>query len=200
MTKLTKNKKRLKYGEIVDLLLEGLANNMIEGWRWMPDRCQMPVILGDLIKYVLEVKRKKIEEGRLKNTIKDLERRDVLLIEEKKDKAYVYLQEKGRKKVVEYSLKLILDFKRKKKKWDGRWFIVFFDVPEIQRNKRDYLRKFLKRLGFYPYQQSVYIFPYECGKEMAFIKKMIEGAKYISYIVAEKIEEEEKVKRFFNLP
>lgn len=199
MTKANKNKKRLGYGEIVNLVLEGLANNMIEGWRWMPDRCQLPVTLGYLIKYILEVKRKKIKEERVKSTIKDLERRNVLLIEEKDDKAYVYLQEKGKRKVVEYSLKLLLDFKRKKKKWDGKWFLVFFDVPEIQRSKRDYLRKFLKQLGFYPYQQSVYIFPYECGKEMVFIKKIVEGAKYIRYIIAEKIEEEERIKRFFNL-
>jgi CRISPR-associated endonuclease Cas2 len=92
-----------------------------------------------------------------------------------------------------------LDFKKKNKKWDGRWFMVFFDVPEIQRNKREYLRRYLKELGFYQYQKSVYIFPYECEKEVALIKKIVEGAKYMKYIIAERIEEEDKIKRYFNL-
>ncbi|GIW64729.1 MAG: hypothetical protein KatS3mg092_0662 [Patescibacteria group bacterium] len=87
----------------------------------------------------------------------------------------------------------------KKEKWDGKWFMVFFDVPEIQRIKRDYLRKFLKKIGFYQYQESVYIFPYECEKEISLIKKIVEGAKYMKYIIAEKIEDEEKIRRFFGV-
>lgn len=95
---------------------------------------------------------------------------------------------------------MLLDFKKKKKVWDGKWFLVFFDVPEIERNKRNYLRQYLKKIGFYQYQQSVYLFPYECEKEVALIKKIMEGAKYMKYIIAEKIEDEEMAKRFFNLP
>ena len=39
-----------------------------------------------------------------------------------------------------------------------------FDVPEEERNKRYYLKTFLKE-WFYQYQQSVYVFPYECEKK-----------------------------------
>jgi len=92
-----------------------------------------------------------------------------------------------------------LEFKKKNKQWNGKWFFVFFDVPETQKNKRDYLRKFLIKLGFFPYQKSVYIFPYECEKEVELIKKIVEGAKYMKYIVAEKIEDETKVKDYFKL-
>ena len=77
--------------------------------------------------------------------------------------------------------------------------MVFFDVPEIQRNKRDYLRKFLNKIGFYRYQKSVYIFPYECEEEINLIKKIVEGAKYMKYIIAEKIEDEDAIKTFFKL-
>ena len=80
---------------------------------------------------------------------------------------------------------------------NGFWF--FFDVPEIQRNKRDYLRDYLQKIGFYRYQQSVYIFPYECEKEINLIKKIVEGAKYLNYVIAEKIEGENKMKEYFKL-
>lgn len=72
-------------------------------------------------------------------------------------------------------------------------------MPEAQRNKRDYLRKFLIKLGFYQYQKSVYLFPYECEKEVSLIKKIVEGAKYMKYIIAEKIEDELSAKEYFKL-
>ena len=92
-----------------------------------------------------------------------------------------------------------MDFKRREKKWPGKWFLVFFDVPEKQRNKRDYLRKYLQDIGFYRYQQSVYLFPYECKKEIDLIKKIVEAAKYTSYIIADEIENENQAKIFFGL-
>ena len=87
----------------------------------------------------------------------------------------------------------------KKKKWNGKWFLVFFDVPESQRVKRDYLRKFLQQMGFFRYQKSVYLFPYECEEEVKLIKKIVEAAKYMKYIIAEKIEDESVAKTFFRL-
>jgi len=126
-------------------------------------------------------------------------KKDILNLQEKNGKVTVYLKNENHPKIIEYSIKSLLDFKRKEKKWNGKWFFVFFDVPEIQRNKRNYLRKFLIKLGFYPYQKSVYIFPYECEREVELIKKIVEGAKYIKYIIAEKIEEETDAKEYFKL-
>jgi CRISPR-associated endonuclease Cas2 len=77
--------------------------------------------------------------------------------------------------------------------------MVVFDVPEIERKKRNYLRGFLREIGFYPYNQSVYVYPYECEKEIALIKKIVEGGKYISYIIAERLEKEDQLKIFFGL-
>src|SRR3989338_2292398 len=129
---------------------------------------------------------------------KHRELREIVSIEKKGDQVLVRL--KGWiPTVLKYSLKSLMDFKRREKKWPGKWFLVFFDVPEKQRNKRDYLRSFLKDVGFYPYQQSVYIFPYECEEEIKLIKQIVESAKYLSYIVAERIEFEAEAKRHFNL-
>lgn len=192
-------KKRLKYGGVVDLIFDALADGLIEGWKNMPTRSQLPVALGYLIKYILEVKNKKIGKDKIKRTIKELEKRKVLYLEKKDDKILVHLEDKGQKKVIEHSIKLLLDFKKKEKKWNGKWFLVFFDIPEIQRNKRDHLRKFLKNLGFYQFQLSVYLFPYECEREVELIKQIVEGAKYMKYIIADKFEDEDKAKVFFNL-
>jgi len=183
----------------VDLILEALADGMIEGWQNFPARYRLPVLLGQIIKYILVIKKQRVSERKIRLALKGLERRKILNIKKKDDKVYIYVQEKGKMRVVKYSLKLLLDYKQKKKCFDGRWFLVFFDVPEAQRIKRDSLRKFLKGLGFYQYQQSVYIFPYECREEVRLIKKIVEGAKYMKYIIAEEIEEEAMIKSFFHL-
>ena len=150
-------------------------------------------------KTLKEVKNLNVEEEKIKRSLKSLERKEIIDLEEKGNEVFVRLKDKNNLTVIKYSTKALLDFKRKEKNWNGKWFLVFFDVPEIQRNKRNYLRKFLVDIGFHQYQKSIYIFPYECEKEIALIKKIVEGAKYMKYIIAEKIEDEKTVKSFFKL-
>ena len=51
-------------------------------------------------------------------------------------------------------------YKPKKRKWDGRWRMIIFDVPEKKRRYRDYLRQMLKTLGFKELQKSTWVTPY----------------------------------------
>lgn len=44
--------------------------------------------------------------------------------------------------------------------WDGRIYLVTYDIPEYLRNQRDILRRFLVRIGCKPLQESVYLTPY----------------------------------------
>ena len=196
--KLTKKgEKKMKYGETVDLVLEAIADNLIKAKSYPSP--SLPVVLGYILKYILEVKKQNIKKEKINRTLQALEKRDVIWMEKKDKEVLVYLKDKGQNKVAKYSLKLLLDFKLKKKKWNGKWFLVFFDVPESQRVKRDYLRKYLQQMGFYRYQKSVYLFPYECEEEVKLIKKIVEAAKYMKYIIAEKIEDESVAKTFFRL-
>ncbi|MBI4449559.1 hypothetical protein HY634_00710 [Candidatus Uhrbacteria bacterium] len=57
-----------------------------------------------------------------------------------------------------------------RKRWDGKWRLVVFDVPEKRRHLRDHLRTYLKRLGFYPLQQSAWLFPYPCEDVVRLMK------------------------------
>lgn len=193
-------KKKIKYGEIVKGIFYYFANAIAQtyeiGSRRKPDIFTfLDWLVEDINKYL----NKKIEKNTLSRTIKRLAKRDILYLEEDKDRVKVYLKDFNQPKILEYSIKALLDFKKKKNKWKGKWYMVFFDVPEDQRNKREYLRKFLKRLGFYPYQKSVYIFPFACEKEVALIKKITQSEKYLSYAIVEKIDQEKRIKSFFKL-
>jgi len=188
--------KEKTYGKIVKKIVDVFADLLIATKiSYLPSPYYA---LGNLIKALLE-EEKNLSKKQIKKALYDLEKRQLIDIVEKDDEVKIYLQEKGKQKVFTRSIKLLLDYKKKEKKWDGRWFMVFFDVPEIEKQKREFLRKYLKKLGFYQYQKSVYIFPFECKKEVELIKKIVEGAKYMKYIIAEEIEEEEKIKKYFNL-
>lgn len=49
--------------------------------------------------------------------------------------------------------------------WDGRWRLVLFDVPELQRRSRHELRQYLKSRGFGFLQNSVWVTPDPMSEE-----------------------------------
>lgn len=195
-------KKNFKYGGLKDAILKYFSSSIYKDYlATNQGRRGIGILfliehLGFLLKAVTNDKEK---QRKVIRVIKNLEKQEILDLQVQEGKVTVYLKNKNHPKIIEYSIKSILDFKKKNKKWEGKWFLIFFDVPEIQRNKRDYLRRFLLKMGFFQYQKSVYLFPYECEKEIILIKKIIKGARYIKYIIAEKIEDEENTKNYFNL-
>ncbi|MEK7634184.1 MAG: CRISPR-associated endonuclease Cas2 [Patescibacteria group bacterium] len=194
---MDKKKIKLKRGQLYWYILEVIGLTLIAGGN--PLRPTLSLSVKEIIKVLKELKNLNIEEKRIEKSLKSLEIKEIINLKEKDNKVFVYLKDKNNPTVIKYSIKALMDLKKKKKKWEGKWFLVFFDVPEVQRNKRDYLRNYLNKIGFYCYQKSVYVFPYECEKEIKLIKKIVEGAKYMKYIIAEKIEDEKRIKTFFNL-
>lgn len=188
---------KLKRGQLYWYILEVIGVTIIASGN--PLRPVIPLAIKEIIRTLKKLKNLEVDKDKIKESLKSLERNEIIDLEEKGDKVLVKLKDKNNLTVIKYSTKALLDFKKKDKKWNKKWFLVFFDVPEIQRNKRDYLRNFLNNIGFYCYQKSVYIFPYECEKEITLIKKIVEGEKYMKYIIAEKIEDEQKIKTHFNL-
>ncbi len=188
---------KLKRGQLYWYILEVIGLTLVSGGN--PLRPIVPLAIKEIIKTLKEVRNLKVEEEKIRKSLESLEKKEIIDLEEKGDEVFVRLKDKNNLTVIKYSTKALLDFKKKEKNWNGKWFLVFFDVPEIQRNKRNYLRKYLIDIGFYRYQQSIYIFPYECEREIMLIKKIVEGAKYMKYIVAEKIEDERAIKIFFKL-
>lgn len=59
------------------------------------------------------------------------------------------------------------------KKWDGRWRLVVWDIPEKRRPTRDLLRQKLKQLGFIQWQKSIWASKINCTDILRdFIKKV----------------------------
>lgn len=52
-----------------------------------------------------------------------------------------------------------------KRKWTGIWYLLVYDVPEIDRKYRNVLRRFLKRMRMGCLQQSVWVTPQDIRPE-----------------------------------
>lgn len=85
------------------------------------------------------------------------------------------------------------------KHWDGKWRIVIFDIPEKLRHGRDALREKLISLGFLELQKSVFVFPFECEKEIEFIVEFFLLKPYVRYGVLDYIDNALHLKQRFQL-
>jgi len=84
-------------------------------------------------------------------------------------------------------------------KWDKKWRIVIFDIPEKKRIARDHLRLYLKGLGFRMLQNSNWICPYGDFDEIQGFIKEERIEKYVILIVSNKISNELLYKTKFKL-
>ncbi len=86
------------------------------------------------------------------------------------------------------------------KKWDKKWRLIIFDIPNKKRRERQALSVKLKDLGFYPLQESVFIYPFECRDEVDFICEFLSIGRYVNYCVVESLDKREgDLRRIFKL-
>ena len=106
------------------------------------------------------------------------------------------ITEKGRSRLEKVRLWKAI----KNQEWDGWWRLVIFDISENKKKFREALRWKLNKFGFYPLQKSVFVFPYDCKKEIAALADFFEVNDNIEYIVAKSLGKKEiEIKKIFNL-
>jgi len=84
-------------------------------------------------------------------------------------------------------------------KWDGKWRLVTFDIPEDFRNERNKLRKLLRTAGFFKLQASVFISPYQLNREAISYLKETGLVDYIRILRVDEIDYDKDLKKHFNL-
>lgn len=86
---------------------------------------------------------------------------------------------------------------KKPKKWDRKWRIVIFDIPEKERLFRAILREHLYTLKFFKLQQSVFVSPYPFEKPILELIELYSAKSHVRVITATKIDNELKLKKHF---
>lgn len=113
-------------------------------------------------------------------------------------KPYISLTNKGKKIINKYLLEdLEVTYPSK---WDKKWHLVVFDIPNQKKKCRDLIRNKLEQIGFIKLQESIYIFPFNCLNEVNFLKNNYFVSPYIQYIIADRVETETNlIKKFLDL-
>lgn len=73
------------------------------------------------------------------------------------------------------------------KKWDGKYRIVIFDIPETKNKDRDWLRQELYLIGFKKLQESVMVGKNSLPEDLIRDIKRRKIGNFVNYILAEKI-------------
>lgn len=121
------------------------------------------------------------------------------LIEIKKDGNChrIFLTENGREIFLRFSYE---ELKIKNPKiWDRNFRVVVFDIPETKRTARNSLREKMKELGFVKFNDSVWVYPYSCQKEVDFIANYWRIGKYVHFILARDITNRDLLEKAFDL-
>lgn len=84
-------------------------------------------------------------------------------------------------------------------RWDGRWRVLIFDVPEYRKGLREKMRRTLTEIGFVRLQDSVWVYPYDCEDFVALLKADFKIGKDVLYMIIEEMEGDRHLRNYFNL-
>ncbi|MFA4890251.1 MAG: CRISPR-associated endonuclease Cas2 [Candidatus Paceibacterota bacterium] len=141
---------------------------------------------------------KEIDRNKLIRAVREFYRDKIVDYKENKDGIVeIILTKGGKQKALKYQIDEIKI--KKPEKWDGKWRMVVFDIPEKKKKAREALRNKLQDLGFQELQKSVLIFPYECEDEIDFIVEVFEIRPYVRFLKVDSFTNEEQFKIKFKL-
>ena len=176
-------------GELVKEILKGLAiGGVIIASFALPNMAQILSLFGAS---------NSKDRYRINRAIQALKDKRLVNIYEKDGKDVIEITENGNKRVLAYTIDEIKI--TRPKKWDGFWRVIVFDIPEKFKTARRALSAKLNDMEIYPLQKSVFICPFECIDEIDFIGEFFNVRKYVKCILAKKIDDEEFLKRHYNL-
>src|SRR3989344_1259060 len=160
-----------------------------------------PYFLINLAKAILKNRKyakSKENEQKIVRSLRRLRKSNLIILKDRGDDNFTYqLTQKGKKNVEEVNFEKLEIVKPAK--WDGKWRLITFDIPENRKAARDALRFKMKELKFYQLQKSVFVCPYPCEKEILFLCEFFEVFKFVDIIIAEKIHNDAVLRRVFKL-
>lgn len=133
----------------------------------------------------------------LEKVTRRLYRRGYVKVTYEEGQPVVKITDKGRTEVLKYNLdKLEI---KPPNQWDGKWRLVIFDIEEKYRTVRDLVRDKLRQIGFYKFQESVFIYPYPCEKEIKYLREVLAVPHSIKLLRADRVENDKELRIIFHL-
>ena len=133
----------------------------------------------------------------IKDSFKTLKRTKFIIEKEQYDGSVIIsLSEKGKLRALNIKFRKLAN---KKESWDQKWRMVAFDIPNSHRKGRDAIRYRLKNAGFHELQESMFIYPYDCEKEIRDFINLFKLEKYVRFALIDFIDGQDYFIRAFKL-
>lgn len=87
----------------------------------------------------------------------------------------------------------------KTKRWDHKWRVLIFDIPEYRKGLRDKIRRTLHAIGFVRLQDSVWVYPHDCEDLVALLKADFKVGKDMLYMIVQELEGDKHLKAHFGV-
>lgn len=85
------------------------------------------------------------------------------------------------------------------KRWDRKWRVIIFDIPEKKKGVRERIRNLFISAGFSRLQDSVWVYPYDCEDIIGLLKTDFGVGKNILYMIVDEIENDRHLREEFKL-
>lgn len=183
--------KRTDTSDVIDNLLLGIA---VAGALAMTIIApNAPRALEKPLLKLVGLKDKRKEARRIAKYIK--QQKLVEVREQGQDEFRIILTDKGKKRVTKARFDSL---KIPNTKWDQKWRVVMFDIPESEKPTRDYISLHLRRVGFKQIQKSVFVFPYSVDEFMAILREIFPStSQQVVYMTVEETDNHNQlVKKF----
>lgn len=83
--------------------------------------------------------------------------------------------------------------------WNGRWYLIAFDIPDTKKAVRNQLIILLKRYKFSQYSKGLWLLPYNPTELLNRVRQQYNLKKEIKLVVADYIDHESRYIRLYNL-
>ncbi|OGD32964.1 hypothetical protein A2833_02185 [Candidatus Azambacteria bacterium RIFCSPHIGHO2_01_FULL_44_55] len=144
------------------------------------------------------IKNRKFQKDRLLQDLKRLQKRELLDYKTlPTGELQISLKSAGKKQILRYEI----DNMRinRPPKWDKKWRLIVFDIPDRKRAASNALRAKCKELGLYQLQKSIYIYPFPCEAEIEFISSIFNVRDHVLIMNVSDFEGDKKLMKLFQI-
>ena len=180
------NKRRVKRGEIQKLILNSvkIAGILAVG-------LVVPQVIGAMGK--LGIIPNKRQDEIVRSSASRLAKKGLLVYQNGRYE----LTKDGEKKLRQWALQ---EYKfMRPQKWDKKWRVIIFDIPEKKKKVRDQIRNLLVSAGFFRLQDSVWVYPYDCEDIIGLLKTDFGIGRDLLYMIVDEIENDKHLREEFGL-
>jgi len=126
---------------------------------------------------------KKLNSQQFTQLIYHLKKRNFIKVKNLEGKKGIAITKKGLSKVLQASFKT----QAQKKREDGKWIMLIFDMPKYHERDRRLLRSILENLGYKLLQHSVWVCPFDVLEKTEMLIQAHSLDRYIRIFLIEEL-------------